>query len=234
MLKLVIAMSLSHSLWAKGGEEPKRIPAIPFELLKCKPAEKKPENAARVAAEGQNFSDHESFSRLVLSESLSTGFFAGRCEAPSVEALMESIAWGIINRVKKYSPSKDDPKPDAYSYVIYQPKQFSPSFSPAEANPFSRIFLCPYKSAEYLQKSGSKEESLALYSKAKEVSARVMDSYQRSGIPVANAKLTQFFYPHSEFAAERPAWAKDADPTKNKGYVNVLGGEKPCVEFYQR
>ena len=165
---------------------------------------------------------------------MSTGYITGQCEAPGIDGLMEAIAWGVINRVQKYSPKKDDPKPDAYSHVIYQPKQFSSSFSGKNDNPFAVIFLCPMKARAYLEKAGSKENAFALYNRAKKAASEVMDKYQRSGIPVANSKLSQFFYPHSEFSTERPAWAKDPDPEKNKGYVNILGGQKPCVEFYQR
>ncbi len=212
---------------------PGRIVNKPDELLKCKPAAKKEEAAAQEAAESENFSDHESFSRLVLAEGLATGYFAAKCEAPSVDALMEAIAWGIINRVKKYSPKRDDPKPDAYSHIIFQPKQFTTSFSGKGDNPFAKAFLCPLSIRSYLEKVGSKEDAIALYGKAKEISAKVIDKYQRSGIPVANVKLSRFFYPYSELALQRPKWASDPDPAKNKGYVNLLGGAKPCVEFYQ-
>lgn len=217
-------------------EPPKqKVFAKPTELLKCKPAAKKEEIAVREAAEAQNFSDHEVFSRLVLAESLSTGYFTGRCEAPSADALMEAIGWGVINRVKKYSPQRDDPKADAYFHVVFSPKQFTTSFSSKNDNPFAKVFLCPESAGRaYLEKAGSKEDPILLYNRAKEIGAKVMDHYQRSGVPVTNVRLTQFFYPYSEFSAGRPAWAKDSDPVKNKGYVNVLGGQKPCAEFYRR
>lgn len=236
-MKLVLLLvSLATSSWARSPVEapPARIVAKPVELLKCKPAPKKEEAAAQAAAEEENFSDHESFARLILAETLSTGYISGKCEAPSIDGLMEAIGWGVINRVKIYSPMKDDPKPDAYAHVIYRPKQFSTSFSNKNDNPFAVVFLCPLKAKAYLEKAGSKEDAFMLYERAKKTASEIMDKYQRSGIPVANHKLTHFFYPYSEFSSERPTWARDPDPSKNKGYVNLLGGQKPCVEFYQR
>jgi hypothetical protein len=236
MVLVLLLVNLAASAWANPPSEapPTRIVDKPVELLKCKPASNREEKAAQTAAEIENFSDHESFARLILSETLSTGYVTGQCEAPGIDGLMEAIAWGVINRVQKYSPKKDDPKPDAYSHVIYQPKQFSSSFSGKNNNPFAVIFLCPMKARAYLEKAGSKEDAFSFYNRAKKVASEVMDKYQRSGIPAANSKLSLFFYPHSEFSPGRPAWAKDPDPAKNKGYVNLFGGPKPCVEFYQR
>lgn len=237
MKSALIFFCLALSAWAKApnDEAPKvRTVDKPVELLKCKPALRKEEAAALAAAEDENFNDHESFTRLILAETLSTGYISGKCEAPGIDGLMEAIAWGVINRVKKYSPNKEDPKADAYTHVIYQPKQFTTSFSGKNKNPFAVIFLCPLKAKEYLEKAGSKEDAFTLYTRAKKAASEVMDRYQRSGIPAANVKLSQFFYPYSEFSNERPAWAKDPDPTKNKGYVNLFNSPKPCVEFYQR
>lgn len=234
--RLLIVFCLAFLNLANAADEaPKgRTVGKPAELLKCQPASKKEEAAALAAAEEENFNDHESFARLILAETLSTGYVSGKCEAPGIDGLMEAIAWGVVNRVKKYSPSKEDPKSDAWAHVIYQPKQFTTSFSGKNNNPFAMIFLCPLKAKDYLEKAGSKEDALALYMRAKKAASEVMDKYQRSGIPAANVKLSQFFYPHSEFSTERPAWAKESDPTKNKGYVNLFNSQKPCVEFYQR
>lgn len=209
--------------------------AKPTQLLKCKPAPKAEETKAREASEEENFSDHEVLARLIFSETLSTGYYKKVCEAASDEALMEAIGWGVVNRVDKYSPKRDDPKPDAFFHIVFQPRQFRTSFSGKNDNPYARYFLCPDLAAEYFQKAESTENALAVYAKAKEVAARIIDTYQRSGLPTNYSKITHFFFPHSDQGGNtRPSWAKDPDPKKNKGYVNVLNVEKPCAEFYRR
>ena len=207
----------------------------PVELLKCKPASSKEEAKVREAAEALNFSDHEVLSRLIFSETLATGYFAKRCNAPSAEMIMEGIGWTIINRVDKYSPKRDDPKPDAIFHVAFQRRQFSPSFSVKNDNPFARAFLCPFDAQKYLESVKSAEDGYSLYSLAKEVAARILDQYQRKGIDVRFSRVTNVYYPYSEFAGQvRPSWAKDPDPTKNKGFVKLIEGEKPCAEFYKK
>jgi len=209
--------------------------AKPVEMLKCKPAGTKEENKVREAAESLNLSDHEVLSRLIFSEALSTGYWSKRCNAPSVESLMEAIAWGVMNRVANYSPNRDDPKPDAIFHVIFAQKQFSTSFSSYNDNPFAKAFLCPLEARRYLEKVESTEEAYDIYTKAKETAAGVLVKYQQSGIPALFANITHFFYGYSEFGGgARPAWAKDPDPAKNKGYVQLISGEKPCAEFYRR
>lgn len=251
LLALLIA-GAAPAVWAQGLPKPKpklQAPTVPdspvfrkrqpidkpVELLKCKPSAKKEETAAREAAEDANLSDHEVLSRLILAESLSTGFWMKKCKAPGDEALMEAIGWGVMNRVQRYSPKKDDPKPDAYFHVVFAQKQFSTSFSGAQDNVFARTFLCPLVAQEYLDKAEPQVFAVDLWVKAKEVASRIMDTYQKSGIPPNYQKITHFFYPYSEFFGEvRPAWAKDPDPAKNAGYMPVMNVEKPCAEFYRR
>ncbi len=207
----------------------------PVELMKCKPAASKQEVKAREAAETQNLSDHEVLGRLIYAETLATGYFAQKCNAESVESLMNAIGWVVMNRVDKYSPKRDDPKPDAIFHVVFQPKQFSTAFTSKNSNPFARAFLCPLEGEKYLKEVKSEKEAFELYSRAKEVAARILDKYQRNGIDVLHSKITNFYFPHSDLAGEeRPAWAKNADPTKNKGFVRVIDGEKPCAELYKR
>ncbi|NJM10454.1 MAG: hypothetical protein HC883_06310 [Bdellovibrionaceae bacterium] len=146
---------------------------------------------------------------------------------------MEAIGWGVMNRVNNYSPKRDDPKPDAIYHVIFGQKQFSTSFSSYNNNPFAKAFLCPLAAKSYLDKIGSKEEAYDIFMVAKEVAARILEKYQRTGVDPAYTKVTHFFYPYSEFGGDkRPPWAKDPDPVKNKGYMKRLAGGKPCVEFY--
>lgn len=211
---------------------------LPVELNKCKPrAEKgKTEEAiAREAAEGANLSDHEVFGRLLLSESLASGFLTKRCNAANLGALMESIAWAVMNRVEKLSPDKEDPKPDAFYEVIFEARQFRTSFSSHSTNTFSKIFLCPTEAKLFTPPGATGVEgALALYKQAKEAAARIMESYQKTGIPADRKKVSNYFLPYTEVNAERPKWAKDPDPTKNKGYVDLLKvAEKPCAEFYR-
>jgi hypothetical protein len=211
---------------------------LPSELNKCKPRLEKgktEEQIAREAAEGANLSDHEVFGRLILSESLASGILTKRCNASNIGVLMEAIAWAVINRVQKLSPDKEDPKPDAFYNVIFEARQFRTSFSSASTNPFSKIFLCPTEAKIYTAPGETGlDAALALYKQAKEVAARVMEVYQKSGIPAERLKVSNYYLPYSEVNAERPKWAKDPDPTKNKGYVDVLKvTDKPCAEFYR-
>lgn len=230
-----ITVLIAVSAFAQSGTRPGPVVAKPTELMKCKPAPKNEEVKAREAAEEENLSDHEVLARLIFSETLSTGYFKKVCEAPNEMALMEAIGWGILNRVDKYSPKRDDPKPDAFFHVIFKPGQFRTSFSGKGDNPYAKVFLCPHLSMEYFEKAGLTEQGLTVYGKAKETAARIIDTYQNSGLPTNYSKITHFFFPHStQGGTTRPAWAKDPDPKKNKGYVNVLNVEKPCAEFYRR
>lgn len=207
----------------------------PTELLKCKTPSAKEENRVREAAESANFSDHEVLARLIFSESLSTGYWSKSCFAPNAQALMEAIGWGVMNRVAKYSPNRNDPKPDAIFHVVFAQRQFRTSFSAYKDNPFAKAFLCPMEAEKYLKKVEASEDPYDIYSMAKEVAAKILDKYQRDGIDPAFAHITHFFYPQSEFGgSQRPTWAKDPVPTKNKGYLPIISGEKPCAEFYRR
>lgn len=207
----------------------------PTELLKCNSPSAKEETKVREAAEAVNFSDHEVLGRLIFTETMVTGFFAKKCSAASAESLMEAIGWLIINRVDKYSPKRDDPKPDAIFHEVFARKGFSSSFSSKDNNPFARSFLCPLESQKYLESAKSTDEGYSLYVQAKEVAARILDKYTRTGIDPRFSKVRNVFYPYSEFGGqERPSWAKDPDPAKNKGFVKLVEGEKPCAEFYKK
>lgn len=211
---------------------------LPSELNKCKPRTEKgktEEEFAREAAEAANFNDHEVFARLILSETLASGILSKRCNAANQGALMEAIGWAVMVRVDKLSPDREDPKPDAFYNVIFEPRQFRTSFSGATTNPFSKIFLCPTEAKNYTQPGATGVEgALAIYKQAKDVAAKIMETYQKSGIPADRAKISNYFLPYSEVNAERPKWAKNPDPTKNKGHVDVLKiADKPCAEFYR-
>lgn len=214
-------------------------PSLPAELNKCKPQTakgKSEEVFAREAAEAANLNDHEVFGRLLLAEAAAAGVLSKRCNAASTNALMEAMGWVVMTRVEKLSPDKEDPKPDAFYNVIFEPKQFRTSFSGAASNPYAKIFLCPMEVKTFVPGAGTGlEAGLAAYNEAKKVAARIMETYQRSGIPSENARVTNYFLPLAEMAnAQRPKWAKNEDPTKNKGYVDLLKvAAKPCAEFYR-
>ncbi len=214
---------------------PRQPPAKPTELLRCKPASSNEEAKAREAAEAANFSDHEVLSRLIFSEALATGYWAKKCEAADAVSLMDAIGWMIINRVDRYSPKRDDPKPDAIFHEVFASKQFTPSFSGKGNNIFAVMFLCPYEAEKYLTDVKSKIEAYSIYLQSKEVAARILDKYTRTGIDPKYSKIRNVFFPYSDFGgAVRPEWAKDPDPTKNKGFVKIIEGQKPCAEFYRR
>jgi hypothetical protein len=212
---------------------------LPAELNRCKPRTEKSKSEeviAREAAEGANLNDHEVFGRLLLSEAAASGMLSKRCNASNIQALMEAMGWVVITRVEKLSPDKDDPNPDAFYNVIFEPGQFRTSFSSAGSNPYAKIFLCPIEIKSFLPQAGTGlEGAVAMYKQAKEVAARIMETYQKSGIPSENARINSYFFPYAEQVnAQRPKWAKNADPTKNKGYVDLLKvAAKPCAEFYR-
>ncbi len=212
---------------------------LPVELNRCKAQSEKdkPEEVfAREAAEGANLSDHEVLGRLLLAEAVASGYVSKRCNAANLQSLMEGFGWVVINRVQKISPDKDDPKPDAFYNVIFEPRQFRTSFSASANNSVSKIFLCPTEVKTYVEQAGTGlEAALSVYKQAKEVAARIMETYQKSGIPAEYARITHYFLPYAEFmGAQRPKWAKNPSPAKNKGYVDLLKQPvKPCAEFYR-
>lgn len=195
------------------------------ELNECKPHLGSEEVSARRAAEKAKLSDAEVLARLILSESLSTGFWKGRCEASSSRDLMEAIGWGILNRVKK----------NRYYDVVFQKNQFRTSFSGKKGNPFAVTFLCPLKGQTYLDQSQLKDSATGLYSLAQEVAQKQIELFEKEKkIPSRFRGITNFFYPKSEFFGEsRPAWAKNSDPTRNPGYFALFQTPRPCAEFYR-
>lgn len=205
------------------------------ELGGCNPqrlSEKEPEETfARKEAEKAGLSKEEILARLIYSESLSSGYWNKKCQAKSGDDVMAAVGWGVMNRVK----GKMKTSLDAYSDVVFAKMQFRTSFSSKNDNPFAAAFLCPAKSQGYLDQCSDKPSADKLYRTAQDTAKKIIDEYEKSGIPTNYKGVTNFFYPQSEFFGEmRPAWAKNPDPTKNKGYVNILNvTEKPCVEYYR-
>lgn len=206
-----------------------------IELANCKPQEdlktKNEEGFAKAEAEKNDLPKEEILARLIYSETLSTGYWHGLCAAPSAEAMMEGIGWGVMKRVQAKSKSQLDP----YKEAIFAPKQFRTSFSGKKQNAFAEAFLCPLKSDAYLAKATVKSEAAVLYKQAQDTAKKIIATYDKSGLPENYKKITNFFYPKSEFFGEmRPSWAKDPDAAKNKGYTNILKVDKnPCIEFYK-
>lgn len=200
-------------------------------LGNCRPALQQSEASARKHAETAGLSKEEILARLIYSESLSSGYWNGRCNAKSADDIMTSIGWGIMNRVK----GKASATLDAYSDVIFAPKQFATSFSSSKPNPFAEAFLCPLESDKYLQAAVKKDKASDLYKKSQKIASEIISEYERDGLPQSHKGITNFFYPQSEYFGElRPKWAPDKDAKKNKGYINLLGvNDNPCVEFYR-
>lgn len=205
------------------------IPKVePAELQNCKPQGPEFEANALRAAKAAKLTNSEVLARLIYAESLSTGFWKGRCKANSAQDIFTTIGWGIMNRVQKSRSS------DPYYATIFAKSQFGTSFyaTPAKDNPFSRAFLCPLSAKDYLPKSFSADE---LFAQAQKTADDIIGEYGESKtIPAGYKGITNFFYPRSEFYGElRPGWAPNTDPTKNKGYLNLMKSENPCVEYYR-
>ncbi|WP_413289465.1 hypothetical protein [Bdellovibrio sp. HCB337] len=206
-----------------------------IELADCKPQvdprTNTEEKFARNEAEKAGLSKEELLARLIYSEGLSTGYWKKKCNANTDDDIMKNIGWGIMNRVK----TRASTTLDAYSDVIFGKNQFRTSFSRARANPFANAFLCPLKSQKYLDGATEKVDAKELYKKTQAIAESIIAEYERSGIPTTYKGITNFFYPYSEFFGEiRPEWAKDKDPSKNRGYLNILKvARKPCVESYK-
>lgn len=195
------------------------------------------EARARHEAEKAKLKTADILARLIYSEALSSGYWRGVCRAKSDDALFEMIGWGIMNRVRKAGP-------DAYYGIIFAKNQFRTSFSSARrpiagfqgkvVNPFAIAFLCPLRAKDYLGHTPSKPPAEALYTKARDIAGKIIRTYSEDGIPTPYRGITNFFYPRSEFFGEmRPPWAKNSEPAKNKGYLNLLDVTNPCVEFYR-
>lgn len=205
--------------------------ALATNLGNCKPASDKPEASARKLAENAGLGKEEILARLIYSESLSSGYWNNRCNAKSADDIMKGVGWGIMNRVK----GKASSSLDAYSDIVFAPKQFATSFSSSKPNPFAEAFLCPLESDKYLQTAAKRHKASDLYKKAQKIAAEIISEYEHEGLPQSHKGITNFFYPQSEYFGElRPKWAPDKDARKNKGYLNLLGvTDNPCVEFYR-
>jgi hypothetical protein len=212
-----------------------------LQLNECKPALESPEAAARAAASRVSLTKAEVLSRLIFSESLSTGFWKKRCSPPDDgNQLMQAIGWGIMNRVSKQPHSNSDSTKPYYD-VVFAPNQFVTSFSIAKgkANPFAESFLCPLMSQDYLNQAAAdrKISAAELYAAALKIAEQIVQEYDSAGkLPDEYKGITNFFYPRSEYFGElRPKWAPNSDATKNPGYLNLFkskSGEHPCAEFY--
>lgn len=194
------------------------------------------ESFARKKAEEAGLSREEILARLIYSESISSGYWNNKCNAPSGEAVMESVGWGIMNRVK----AKLKKVSDGYSEAIFEKKQFRTSFSQSEKS-FAIDFLCPLKAQAYLNQGSEKrpnEEYSAekLYQTAQNTAKKIIEKYEDKGIPKDYQNIGNFFYPESDFMGHvRPTWAPKLKPEDNVGYMNILKvAEKPCVEFYRK
>ena len=240
LFTLFILTAFSSELVGNGGsasvtKSNKPIQYAEIELGNCKPQEdlktKSEEGFAKAEAEKNDLPKEEILARLIYSETLSTGYWHGLCSAPSVESMMEGIGWGVMKRVQAKSKSQLDP----YKEAIFALKQFRTSFSGKKQNAFAEAFLCPLKSDTYLSKATVKSEAAVLYKQAQDTAKKMIATYEKSALPAEYKKITNFFYPKSEFFGEmRPSWAKDPDAAKNKGYKNILKVDKnPCIEFYQ-
>lgn len=229
------AAEIARSSGVTGASSAGRASQAAVELGSCKPQVDPKTNTeeafARSEAEKAGLSKEELLARLIYSEALSTGYWKRGCNANSEDAIMESIGWGIMNRVKK----KANSSLDAYSDVIFGKSQFRTSFSGKKGNPFAEAFLCPLKSQSYLDLTPEKPNANNLYKKSHTIANNIIVEYEKNGLPKEYKGITNFFYPHSEFFGEmRPSWAKEKDATKNKGYLNTLKvTEKPCVESYR-
>lgn len=187
------------------------------------PVHRSEEYFVRQEAEKAGLNQVEVLARLIYSESLSTGYWKKRCEAPSSEKLMEAIGWGILNRVELI---KSHPNP--YTEVIFKKNQFRTSFSSKKKNPFAIAFLCPNRAEDYLQGISADLSAVALYQQAQRVAHQLVSEYQKKGIPLRLRGITHFFYPRSEFFGElKPTWAVKAKE------VNLFNSKNPCVEFYR-
>lgn len=200
---------------------------VVVELGGCSPSKGQEEVSARKAAEAVGLSKEEILARIIYSESLSSGYWNRKCQAPSGEDVMKAVGWGVMNRVK----AKGKNSLDAYSDVVFAKKQFRTSFSAAKQNPFAVAFLCPLKAKAYLDKCEGKPSADKLYKTAQDMAKGIVEEFEESGIPQKYKGVSNFFYPRSEFFGEmRPGWA---NPDPNKGYVNILNADKPCVEYYR-
>lgn len=192
----------------------------------------------KIKAESAGLGDAEILARLIYSEALSTGYWKNKCSAPSADDLMKSIGWSLMNRVEKIKKKPGNP----YWSVVFQPQQFATSFSSnvkQGRKSFATYFMCPLK-GNYINCNSQNvcrdQTAKKIYESAVSIADKIITEYtNKTGIPAEYRGITNFFYPQSEFFGEmRPLWAKNIDPSKNKGYINILKvTDKPCVEFYR-
>lgn len=206
----------------------------PTELLACHPSAQDEEVAALKAAQGAKITAVEMLARLILSESMSTGFWSGSCQSPKgSQGLFDGIGWGIANRI--LAQPKKVRLEIAVQNEVFKPKNFRTSFTSKKQNPFAEIFLCPAKANDYLaQNHHDLKVTGDLYGKSLLLAEKIMETL-KSGqpIPVEYQKVTNFFYPMSViFGDYRPSWAKEPPSQANPKYLNIMGYKDPCVEFY--
>jgi hypothetical protein len=210
LFAILISAAISGELAGSGGasaaKSTKTISYAAVELAGCKPQEdlktKNEEDFAKAEAEKNDLPKEEMLARLIYSETLSTGYWHGLCEAPSIRSMMEGIGWGVMKRVKAKAKSQLDP----YKEAIFAPKQFRTSFSGKKENAFAEAFLCPLKSDRYLVKATVNIGAATLYKQAQDIAKEIIASYEKSGLPNDYKKITNFFYPKSEFFGEmRPS-----------------------------
>jgi hypothetical protein len=181
----------------------KEVAEVPIELNSCKPtiaATGHEEDSARLAAKEARLSESEILARIIYSETLSTGYWNGTCEATSDEALMKNVGWGLIYRISK-TPG---PKADAFYSAIFKVGQFRTSFSSISPKPpsdpylYSQDFLCPLHSQGRLGES-SKFRADVLFRKAQKIAKDLVNIYNKDGVPSPYNRMTNFSTPHPRF-----------------------------------
>lgn len=152
-----------------------------------------------------NLSKEDILTRLILSESLSTGYWASKDPDLTYfkENILRKIAAGVRLRIKNPADTQS-----VYNTVFLK-NNFRTSFTPKKDNPFAKTFLCPLEmGTDYLTQVelANKINMDSLIQMTFEIAHEVLST------PIQDEykSVTNFFYPQSPiFGDLNPKWALD-------------------------
>ncbi|MEK2646181.1 hypothetical protein [Bdellovibrio sp. BCCA] len=183
-----------------------------------------------VIVDKNKLTDFEILARLSFAESISTNM--EKCEKYG-EAVFESIAWGVHNRVElaKNNPKWEKSFGKGYRGVIFKKAQFNPAVS--KKSTYSKLFLGPTEHPLWKE----------YWKHATEAANKVVTSpnenpFLKGPKTSGVSAVTHFYYPQSTQATNPPVEWADLTKTKAKNaYVKdvSISGTKfsnECVQFF--
>jgi hypothetical protein len=185
--------------------------------------------------EKAKISDHEILSRLVFAEGISTNFGSHDVCKSQSSMIFESIAWGVMNRVRisEKIPAFQKEFGKGIVGVVFKPGQFNPAVS--KRSQFSKFFLCPSDAPGWAENWRKAEESAQRAIQSPSENPFLETDWERQN---GMSWVVQFYYPKSiQATLVPPHWAdvsKNSKTFVRKVQINGSLLSTECIWFFRR